>query len=169
MAVSSETAAALVREIFDLHRAVRCVAASISRREGMSVALHFVLRLVGEGECRATALAARLGIGAPVLSRHIAELEEQGLISRKKDPEDGRAQLVAITAMGLDTLRNLEARRSSAFQDHLWNWDEENAQNAAETLHQLTQSLTAAPAGVLTMPLARPEIERNPVKKAADS
>ncbi|WP_306639210.1 MarR family winged helix-turn-helix transcriptional regulator [Pseudarthrobacter siccitolerans] len=107
----------------------------------MGAAQHFVLRLVGEGECRAAVLAARLGIGAPVLSRHIADLEEQSLVVRRKDPGDGRAQLVAITPWGLERLRRLEAERSAAFQEHLWDWNEEDARSAAKTLHQLTQSL----------------------------
>jgi DNA-binding MarR family transcriptional regulator len=144
MPLTPEAAATLVYEIFDLQRAVRCISASISRQHGTGAALHFVLRLVGEEECRATELAARLGIGAPILSRHITELEDQGLVTRKKDPADGRAQLVAITPHGAERLHHLETQRSAAFQNHLWNWNEEDAMNAAMTLHQLTQALTAA-------------------------
>jgi len=136
----------LVHEIFGLQRAVRWISASTSRGEGIGSALHFVLRLVGEGECRAAELAARLGIGAPVLSRHIAELEERGLVIRRKDPDDGRALLVAITPSGLERLQQLDAQRSAAFQEHLWDWNEEDAVRAAETLHQLTLSLTKSAA-----------------------
>ena len=148
MALTSETAAALVNEIFDLQRAVRCIAASAPRGDGMSAALHFVLRLVREGECRANGLAVRLGIGAPVLSRHLAELQEQGMVSRKQDPEDGRAQLVSITPRGAEVLRRLEAQRSTAFQNHLWAWNEEEAQDVAQKLRQLTQSLTGPSSGM---------------------
>lgn len=144
MPLTPEAAATLVYEIFDFQRAVRCISASISRQHGTGAALHFVLRLIGEGECRATELAARLGVGAPVLSRHITELEEQGLARRKKDPGDGRAQLVAITPQGVERLHHLETQRSAAFQNYLWSWNEEDALNAAMTLNQLTQSLTAA-------------------------
>ena len=141
MTLAPDTATLLVQEIFDLQRAVQCMAASALRGEQMGSALYFVLRLVGEGECRATRLAARLRIGAPVLSRHLAELEMQGLVVRRKDPDDGRAQLVAMTERGVETLGRLDAQRSAAFQDHLCGWDEEDAVRAAKTLRQLTKSL----------------------------
>lgn len=141
MALAPDTAAILVQEIFALQRAVRCLTGSALRGERMGFAPYLVLRLVGEGECRATRLAARLRIGAPVLSRHLAELEMQGLVVRRKDPDDGRAQLVAITDRGVEALGRLDSQRSSAFQDHLCSWDEEDAVRAAKTLRQLAQSL----------------------------
>ena len=150
MALAPETAAMLVDQIFDLQRAVRCIAASTSRGERTGPAMHFVLRLLREGECRATRLAARLGIGAPVLSRHIADLEEQGLIVRKKDPSDGRAQLVAITQLGLERLHQFDAHRSEAFHGHLADWDEGDALLAAKTLRRLTQTLTGSAAAART-------------------
>ena len=153
MALGPETAATLVHEIFDLQRAVRCITVSSSRAGDMGPALHFVLRLVGQGECRATGLAVRLGIGAPVLSRHIADLEERGLVMRKKDPGDGRAQLVGITALGVERLRQLDAERSAIFQGHLGDWDEEDALRAAKMLHRLTRSLvTSSTAARITGP-----------------
>jgi DNA-binding MarR family transcriptional regulator len=39
------------------------------------------------------------------LTRVIASLEEQGLISRRDDPTDGRQVLLAITGAGIDALR----------------------------------------------------------------
>ena len=77
------------------------------------MALQGVLRFVGEGESRATALAERLGVSAPVLSRHIAELEEQGYVVRRPDPEDGRAQLIALSAAGVEKLRAIEDQRAA--------------------------------------------------------
>lgn len=140
MALAPGTAANLVYAIFDLQRAVRCAAAS-SLREGTSAALYFVLRLVAEGECRATRLAERLGVGAPVLSRQIAELEEQGLVIRSRDPNDARAQVIALTQLGTDKLRRMEGQRSAVFEKYLQDWSEDDAVKAAETLQQLTESL----------------------------
>jgi DNA-binding MarR family transcriptional regulator len=141
MILTHDTAADLVHEIFDLQRVVRCLAAAGARAERTGVALHFVLRIVGEGECRATRLAERLGIGAPVLSRQIAELEDHGLVVRRKDPDDGRAQLVALTSSGADKLRRMEGQRSAVFQEYLRDWTEDDAVHVAKALHQLTQSL----------------------------
>lgn len=78
MAVAPDTAADLVNRIFDLPRVVRCVAAASFRGQDTGVALQGVLRFVGERESRATHLAERLGVSAPVLSRHIADLRRYG-------------------------------------------------------------------------------------------
>ena len=141
MPLNPETAASLVHEIFDFQRAVRCVAATSFHGEGTSAALHLVLRLIAEGECRATRLAQRLGVGAPVLSRQIAELVEQGLVVRRKDPDDGRAQLVALTPSGVDKLQHMEGRRSAVFQKSLRDWSEDDAVSARKALQRLTESL----------------------------
>jgi DNA-binding MarR family transcriptional regulator len=144
MAVAPNTAADLVYQIFDLQRAVRCVAAASLRGQETGVALQGVLRFVGEGETRATRLAERLGVSAPVLSRHIADLEDQGYVIRRQDPDDGRAQLVALTSKGAEELRHFEEQRTSALQDYLREWSQEDAEEAAKTLRKLTDSLISS-------------------------
>jgi DNA-binding MarR family transcriptional regulator len=141
MSVAPGTAADLVDEIFDLQRAVRCIAAASLRGQETGVALQGVLRFVGDGETRATRLAERLGVSAPVLSRHIAELEEQGYVIRRQDPDDGRAQLVALTGEGAQKLRNIEEQRTAALQEYLREWSQEDAEDTAKTLRKLTESL----------------------------
>jgi DNA-binding MarR family transcriptional regulator len=144
MSVQSGTATDLVYRIFDLQRAVRCVAAVNVRGQETGVALQGVLRFVGEGESRATQLAERLGVSAPVLSRHITELEEQGFVVRRPDPLDGRAQLVALSPSGTDKLRAIEDHRTATLQDLLADWTEDDADKAAQILKKLAVSLRTA-------------------------
>jgi DNA-binding MarR family transcriptional regulator len=144
MAVAPDTAADLVYQVFDLQRAVRCIATASVRGQDTGVALQGVLRFVGEGESRAASLAERLGVSAPVLSRHIGDLEEHGLVVRRQDPDDGRAQLVALTPLGADKLRHIEEQRTASLQHYLRDWSEEDAGNTAKTLHKLTESLKTA-------------------------
>ncbi|MHA7291461.1 MarR family winged helix-turn-helix transcriptional regulator [Arthrobacter sp. MDT3-24] len=141
MAVAPDTAADLVYRIFDLQRVVRCVAAASFRGQDTGVALQGVLRFVGEGESRATRLAERLGVSAPVLSRHIADLEEQGYVIRRQDPDDGRAQLVALSPAGADKLRKIEERRTATLQEYLSDWSQEDAEDTARILTKLSESL----------------------------
>lgn len=142
MAVNPDTAANLAHEIFDLQRAVRSVLTASIRGKETGVAIQFVLRLVGEGESRASQLAERLGIGAPILSRHIADLEEQGYVVRRKDPCDGRAQLVALTSSGAERLRHIEEQRTAVLQGHLAHWGDEDLCKTVRVLRRLTESLT---------------------------
>lgn len=144
MSVEPDTAARLVDQIFDLQRAVRCVAAINLRGQDTGAALQGVLRFVGEGESRATHLAERLGVSAPVLSRHIAELEEQGYVVRRPDPLDGRAQLVALSPAGVEKLRTIEEQRSGTLQGLLADWSEDDAEQTARTLKKLAESLRTA-------------------------
>ena len=141
MSVESNAAAKLVYQIFDLQRAVRCVAAASLRGQDPGVALQGVLRFVGEGESRATHLAERLGVSAPVLSRHIAELEEQGYVVRRQDPEDGRAQLIALSASGTQKLRAIEEQRTATIRDLLQDWSQDDVELTARTLEKLAESL----------------------------
>lgn len=141
MSVESNAAAKLVYQIFDLQRAVRCVAAASLRGQDTGVALQGVLRFVGEGESRATHLAERLGVSAPVLSRHIADLEEHGYVVRRPDPEDGRAQLIALSAAGTEKLRVIEDQRTATIQDLLRDWSQDDVELTARTLEKLAESL----------------------------
>lgn len=141
MSVESNAAAKLVYQIFALQRAVRCVAAANLRGQETGVALQGVLRFVGEGESRATHLAERLGVSAPVLSRHIAELEEQGYVVRRPDPEDGRAQLIALSAAGAEKLRLIEDHRTATIQGLLQDWSQDDVELTARTLKKLAESL----------------------------
>ncbi|ALV41882.1 ArsR family transcriptional regulator [Pseudarthrobacter sulfonivorans] len=144
MELTSNTAANLGHEIFGLQRAVRRIVAASQRAEETGVALQFVLRFVSEGDSRAARLAERLGVGAPVLSRYIAELEEQGYVFRRKDPSDGRARLVALTSLGADKLRHIDERRAAALMECLGAWSEEDAGNTARILQTLNETLAAS-------------------------
>jgi DNA-binding MarR family transcriptional regulator len=155
MAVAPDTAADLVYRIFDLQRVVRCIATASFSGMDTGVALQGVLRFVGEGESRATHLAERLGVSAPVLSRHIADLEEQGYVMRRQDPDDGRAQLIALSPAGVEKLRKIEEHRTATLQTYLTGWSQDDAEDTARILARLTDSLKntarATAAGPTTM------------------
>lgn len=158
MSVESNAAAKLVYQIFDLQRAVRCVATANLRGQDTGVALQGVLRFVGEGESRATHLAERLGVSAPVLSRHIAELEEHGYVVRRPDPEDGRAQLIALSATGAEKLRAIENHRTATIQDLLQDWSQNDVEETARTLQKLAESLRTSARATTAGPTNTTEI-----------
>ncbi len=161
MAVAPDTAADLVYRIFDLQRVVRCVAAASFRGQDTGVALQGVLRFVGEGESRATHLAERLGVSAPVLSRHIADLEEQGYVSRRQDPDDGRAQLVALSPAGVEKLRHIEEHRAATLQGYLSDWSQEDAEDTARILTRLSDSLKQSARATAAGPITTPTLQEN--------
>lgn len=65
-------------------------------------------------------------------------------MARRQDPDDGRAQLVALTPSGEEKLRRIEEQRTAVLQDYLRDWSEEDAGNTSHTLRHLTESLKQA-------------------------
>ncbi|GAB3921714.1 transcriptional regulator [Microlunatus endophyticus] len=55
-----------------------------------------VVELLGEGPQRAGELASRAGVSAPVMSRHLRQLLQAGLVSDTRDPDDARARIFTL-------------------------------------------------------------------------
>lgn len=55
-----------------------------------------VVELLGERPHRAGELADRVGISAPVMSRHLRQLLQAGLIIDRRDPGDARVRIFSL-------------------------------------------------------------------------
>lgn len=67
-------------------------------------------RLNDQGPVRLTALAAAEGVSQPGMTQLVQRLEREGLVTRVRVPDDGRAALVGITEAGRAVLT--ERRRA---------------------------------------------------------
>ena len=145
MSVAQRTAAELVHTIFDLQRALRGVTAAGMRNADLGLAHTGVLSIIGEGSpMRASALAARLGIGPSALSRQLADLEQLGLVVRTPDPQDGRASLLALSDKGQARLAEAYERRAETLRTLLADWTESEAEAAASSVRNLAAALRSA-------------------------
>lgn len=68
-----------------------------------------ILQALDGATPRQGALAAHLGIDRTVLTYVVDDLVEVGLVERRVDPSDRRAQLCALTARGTSTLAALRS------------------------------------------------------------
>lgn len=143
MPVDPETARELIHRVFDLQRVIRCLSSSELKHGELGVASQGVLRMIAEHGGRAVDLAGKLGVSAPVLSRHLAELEGLGLIERHRDPDDRRAQFVALTGPGRAMLEDVEEHRIARLQGYLTGWDAGQATAAVAAIGQLSDALRA--------------------------
>jgi DNA-binding MarR family transcriptional regulator len=76
-----------------------------------------ILALSEEGGLTAGALATRLGVKAPTMTRTIGRLEAQGFVERRPDDTDGRLTVVHLTESGRATVDTItEAGRLSEEQ-----------------------------------------------------
>jgi DNA-binding MarR family transcriptional regulator len=76
-----------------------------------------ILALAEDGGLSAGALASRLGVKAPTMTRTIGRLEVQGFVERRPDEDDGRLTVVHLTEAGRGSLERItEAGRISEKQ-----------------------------------------------------
>jgi MarR family transcriptional regulator for hemolysin len=61
-----------------------------------------------EGPVATLDLSERLGVQWPTLIRTLNELEKEGLIERRINPEDRRSRLITISEEGLEVIRKVQ-------------------------------------------------------------
>jgi DNA-binding MarR family transcriptional regulator len=80
---------------------------------GLSHGLLSALAMVAKrGPLRLSDLAQLESVSAPTITRTVAELEARGYVTRRADPEDGRAVLVEITQSGQTAVLDARATRT---------------------------------------------------------
>ncbi|MFI6470106.1 MarR family winged helix-turn-helix transcriptional regulator [Streptomyces sp. NPDC050516] len=95
------------------------------------------------GAASASALAAVEGVRPQSMAATLAALDQQGLIQRSPDPEDGRRQLVTLTGAGRERAEgNRQARAewlAQAFQDRYTEEERATITEAMALLERLAQ------------------------------
>jgi DNA-binding MarR family transcriptional regulator len=97
--------------------------------------------LATRGTCRPGRVAEVLCVDRSVVSRQLAGLDEMGLIERVADPEDGRAELVSLSAAGHERLVAARDAMCAALAERLDPWSVPQIHQAVDTLDDLTQRL----------------------------
>jgi DNA-binding MarR family transcriptional regulator len=101
--------------------------------------------IADEGGCRAGTVAARLCTSPSVVSRQVVTLADQDLLERRRDPADGRAELLSLTPRGAETLAAMRRAYLSGLGGQLTDWDVDRLRTAADLVDQLTDLLALAP------------------------
>lgn len=97
--------------------------------------------LAREGEQRLGAVATHLEVDPSVASRQVAALEQLGLVLRRSDPADRRAQLLAASDAGLATLADYRDLRARCVADALEGWDDAEVSHLVARLDRLLNDL----------------------------
>jgi DNA-binding MarR family transcriptional regulator len=93
------------------------------------------LGLLGRGHAaRVSEIAERLRVDLSVASRQVAVLESSGWVTRRRDPDDGRAHRLEVTDAGHAVLADARERMVHAYAGLLEGW-------SAEDVAQLTGAL----------------------------
>ncbi|MBR7834432.1 MarR family transcriptional regulator [Actinospica durhamensis] len=91
-----------------------------------------ILRQLADCEpVRSGELAARLAVEASHVTRQVQALEKTGYVTRTPDPNDGRAQLIELTARGREAVERVRTAGRHGIRQALADW-------SAEDLHRLS-------------------------------
>ena len=92
-------------------------------KKGSTMATGFALISIDpEKGTPSTSLGPKMGMEATSLSRTLKTMEEKGLITRKKNPEDGRSVLICLTEFGVEMReysKEVVFKFDNAIKDHV--------------------------------------------------
>ncbi|MGA7710538.1 MAG: MarR family transcriptional regulator [Rhizomicrobium sp.] len=141
-----ETAVALRRALSKLNRRLR---AERHDRQTSPGKLSVLSRLYHDGPAMPGALASAEGIQPQSLTRILADLETDGLISRRQDAQDRRQHIMEITPSGRDVLyenaSDKEAWLAAAIAMQLSPVERDLLQLAAQLLDRLADAPMTKP------------------------
>ena len=83
---------------------------------GATMAVAFTLLNIDKDGTASTALGPKMGMETTSLSRTLKNMEEKGLIYRKKNPNDGRSVLIFLTEHGIE-MRNITREKVLSFNN----------------------------------------------------
>jgi DNA-binding MarR family transcriptional regulator len=107
----SESAADAAREVRVVVSRLRRRLAEVYDNNELTPSQTSVLSRLGkEGPASASDIAAAERVRPQSIAATLAALDERGLIERDQDPDDGRRQLISLSADGLELFRNRQRR-----------------------------------------------------------
>lgn len=86
-------------------------------------------------------LGRRLDVDQSTISRQVRPLEEQGLLQRAPDPDDGRISWLTVTETGERLMARVEAVARNDFEVALAGWDDADRARLTHLLDRLRVDL----------------------------
>jgi DNA-binding MarR family transcriptional regulator len=118
-----------------------------SRQAGVDIgylALRVLSTACSLGPVRASQLATALDLEVPLVSRELARLEDQGLITRVADGTDRRARIIAATPEGKRVYRRYRSTLDRNRQAAVVGWDERELRKLATMLERFEVDILRA-------------------------
>jgi DNA-binding MarR family transcriptional regulator len=138
---------ALGDEIVRLVRLLKTAAPNVSGADRSALLL--LVPLMHDGPLRLRDLADAKGADPSTVSRQAAQLVRAGLVSRDRDPADGRAYRLRLTEAGRRLCVQIGESRRRVIADALRGWTDEDVCALTSRLREFNRCIEAAtrPAG----------------------
>ena len=109
-----------------------------------------LIKLAKLGPARVVDLAAELHLDQSTVSRHLANLDEAGLIARSTDPTDRRAHVAGLSPAGWAQVQDAVTSRVQVMEQVLDDWSDDDRLALADLLTRFTQRLAHLTEGTRT-------------------
>ena len=96
-------------------------------------------------DARPSDVAAALELDLSTVSRQLHHLEQLGLVSRRRDGDDGRASRISLTAQGRESVQFVRAHRASTLDEVFHDWPDDERHQLLTLLDRLLTGLAALP------------------------
>ena len=133
-------------QLVKLVRGLRGLSVAIVEAGGHHVEASAVGLLAGLstlGPTRLSALATAMCLDLSTVSRQVPALEKQGWVTRTRDPDDHRAQLLELTPSGHDMLQAVRRSRAEVLTRLLPDWSSTEMRQFAAQLARFNDDVTA--------------------------
>jgi len=98
-------------------------------------------RLQTDGPQNVSTLADGLNLDGSTVTRQVTALQQDGLVERRRDPNDGRGTVIEATDVGLQQVDNVRAARRALYDKVLYDWSSHEREDLAVTLTRLTGAI----------------------------
>jgi DNA-binding MarR family transcriptional regulator len=105
------------------------------------LAVELLRAVVEAGEIRASDLASELFVTKTSISRYVNEMVKEGLLIQHRDPSDGRATLLSVSASGRRELDEREKNRTALLRDLCRGWPKGDVATLTKLLQRLNDGI----------------------------
>ncbi|MBD8500886.1 MarR family winged helix-turn-helix transcriptional regulator [Paenibacillus arenosi] len=117
------------------HKFEHCTGISSSRLE----ILH---ELCGGAEIKQSLLQKRINIDNAAITRHLKQLEAEGMVTRRKNPDDNRETFVRLSDEGLQKIEGYKIEKENFIRQILKDFDEKEIPILADFLARMKHNIS---------------------------